>query len=82
MSRATVYATALGGYVLHINGKRVGDDYFSPGWSDFRRRVYYNAYDVTALLQAKANALGAVWRMAGTADISGRAATITAKSRG
>jgi len=28
--RAMVYASALGAYELHINGKRVGEDYLSP----------------------------------------------------
>ena len=45
--RATVYATALGILDLHLNGQRVSDDYFNPGWTDYTRRVYYRAYDVT-----------------------------------
>src|SRR5262245_33910595 len=48
--RATLYATALGIYELHVNGKRVGDAYFTPGWSDYHQRAYYNTFDVTALL--------------------------------
>jgi alpha-L-rhamnosidase len=57
--RATVYATALGIYELHLNGRRAGDAFFAPGWTDYRRRAYYNAYDVTDLLQAGNNAIGA-----------------------
>jgi alpha-L-rhamnosidase len=34
IERATVYASALGNYELHINGRRVGDAYFTPGWTD------------------------------------------------
>ena len=60
VARATIYATALGCYELHLNGHRVGEDYFNPGWSEFRKRVYYHAYDVTALLQPNANVLGAI----------------------
>ena len=41
VSRAMIYATALGSYELHVNGHRVGADYFNPGWSEFRKRVYY-----------------------------------------
>ena len=33
--RATIYSTALGIYELHLNGERVGDAYFAPGWSAF-----------------------------------------------
>ena len=58
--RATVYATALGDYELHLNGGRVGRDYFTPGWTDYRRRVPYQAYDVTGLLHKGENALGAI----------------------
>ncbi len=58
--RASVYATALGIYELHVNGKRVGDTMFTPGWSDYRQRVYYNTYDVTALLRGGENVIGAI----------------------
>ncbi|MBN2476347.1 MAG: glycoside hydrolase family 78 protein [Pirellulales bacterium] len=58
--RATIYATALGIYELHLNGRRVGDALFAPGWCDYRKRLYYNTYDVTGLVQPGANALGAI----------------------
>ncbi|MBN2295022.1 MAG: family 78 glycoside hydrolase catalytic domain [Pirellulales bacterium] len=58
--RATVYASALGLYKLHLNGKKVGKDYFTPGWTDYKKRVYYNTYDVTDMVQAGGkNAIGA-----------------------
>jgi alpha-L-rhamnosidase len=57
--RATVYASALGCYRLEINGKPVGDDYFTPDWTDYKTRVYYNTYDVTDLVRGDAvNAIG------------------------
>ncbi len=58
--RAVVYATALGIYELHLNGQRIGEDYFTPGWTDYRKRVYYNTYDITDQLQPGENALGAI----------------------
>ena len=58
--RATLYATALGNYELHLNGVRVGEDYFNPGWTEFRKRVYYQTYDVTKMLQLGDNAIGAI----------------------
>ena len=58
--RATLYATALGIYDVHLNGARIGDDYFTPGWTDYARRVYYNTYDVTDHVRAGDNAIGAV----------------------
>jgi alpha-L-rhamnosidase len=57
--RATVYATALGIYELHLNGQRVGDALFAPGWTDYRQRAYYNTYDVSNLIQSGDNAIGA-----------------------
>ncbi|MGD0898937.1 MAG: glycoside hydrolase family 78 protein [Thermoguttaceae bacterium] len=57
---ATLYATALGLGDWHLNGKRVADEYFNPGWTDYAKRVYYRAYDVTGLLKQGDNALGAV----------------------
>lgn len=58
--RATLYATALGIADFHLNGARVGADYFTPGWTDYRKRLYYHSYDVTALVRAgEANVLGA-----------------------
>ena len=59
VKRAVAYATALGIYELHINGKRVGDAYFAPGWTDYHQRAYYNAYDVTSMLTQGENAIGA-----------------------
>jgi alpha-L-rhamnosidase len=58
--RAVVYASALGLYELHINGKRVGEDYFTPGWTDYPTRIYYQTYDVTDLLRKGSNAIGGI----------------------
>jgi alpha-L-rhamnosidase len=56
--RATLHGTALGLLEMRLNGKRVGDEWFMPGWSDYAKRVYARAYDVTGLLRAGPNALG------------------------
>lgn len=58
--RATAYGSALGIFELHLNGKRIGDDVFSPGWTDYSRRVYIRAYDVTKFVKKGANAIGAI----------------------
>ena len=58
--RARVYAAALGLYELRLNGKRVGDDYFTPGWTDYNARTPYQVYDVTDALRQGENAIGAV----------------------
>ncbi len=58
--RAVLYATALGLYEFTINGKQVGDDTLAPGWTEYRKRTYYHAYDVTGHLKAGNNAVGAL----------------------
>jgi len=59
VKRATIYATALGIYELHLNGQRVGDAWFAPSWTDYHQRAYYYTYDVTPLVKRGDNALGA-----------------------
>ncbi|MGW3665187.1 alpha-L-rhamnosidase [Streptomyces sp. NPDC005141] len=59
VARARLYATALGLYEAHLNGRRVGRDQLAPGWTDYRERVQYQTYDVTSLLRPGANAIGA-----------------------
>ena len=57
---ARVYATSLGLYELQLNGSRVGDQLFTPGWTSYRHRLQYQTYDVTALLHPGPNAIGAM----------------------
>jgi alpha-L-rhamnosidase len=59
-ARARLYISALGIYEAYLNGRRVGDGHFTPGWTDYRKRVQYQVYDVTALLAEGDNAIGAV----------------------
>ncbi|MFD5569960.1 alpha-L-rhamnosidase [Streptomyces cadmiisoli] len=58
ITRARLYATALGLYEAQLNGHRVGQDRLAPGWTDYRKRVQYQTYDVTKLLSPGRNALG------------------------
>src|SRR5262249_36808669 len=73
--RARAYVTALGVYELRLNGRRVGREILAPGWTDYRKRVQYQTYDVTAMLRRGENAVGAVlgdgW-FAGTLGFDGR----------
>jgi alpha-L-rhamnosidase len=57
---ARLYASALGVYEFHINGERVGNDYFNPSWTDYNTRVQYHTYDVTSMLRNGDNAIGAI----------------------
>jgi alpha-L-rhamnosidase len=60
LASARIYATALGAYKLSLNGEPVGDEILAPGWTDFRERVVYQAYDVTQKIRLGNNALGAL----------------------
>ena len=55
---ATAYITSHGLYEAQINGKRVSDDYFTPGWTAYQKRLQYQVYDVTAMLAKGNNAIG------------------------
>ena len=58
--RAILYASGLGQDELRLNGRKVGNDVLTPGWSDYRKTVFYDSYDVTTLLRTGQNAIGAM----------------------
>ncbi len=60
VTRARLYATSLGLYEVYLNGTRVGDQLFTPGWTSYHHRVQYQTYDVTKLLKPGDNAAGVV----------------------
>jgi alpha-L-rhamnosidase len=55
---ARLYVTAHGLYEAHLNGQRVGDQYLTPGWTSYNKRLQYQTYDVTKLLKQGANVAG------------------------
>lgn len=56
---ARLYASAMGLYELHLNGARVGNQYFTPGWTAYDFRYQYQTYDVTDQIKPGRNCLGA-----------------------
>ncbi len=50
VKRARIYATALGVYEIQLDRKKVGDAFFAPGWTNYKKRLQYQTYDVTGLL--------------------------------
>jgi len=56
--KARLYITAHGLYEAYLNGQRVGDELFTPGWTTYKDRLQYQTYDVTQLLQTGDNAVG------------------------
>lgn len=59
VARARLWVTSAGIHELFLNGARVGDRRFRPGYTDYRRRLYVDCHDVTAHLHAGRNTLGA-----------------------
>ncbi|MCM8730560.1 family 78 glycoside hydrolase catalytic domain [Hephaestia sp. GCM10023244] len=55
---AVISISGLGHYQLSINGRETSASLLNPGWTDYRKTVLYNSYDVTEMLQPGANALG------------------------
>ena len=55
--KATMKIVGLGFYELSINRQKVTDAVFAPLWSDYDKTVFYNTYDVTALLKKGKNQL-------------------------
>lgn len=52
---ATAHVSALGLYELWLNGSRVGDHELAPGFTQYRDRVPYQSFDVTAHLRPGRN---------------------------
>ena len=68
IKQARLYATGLGVYNVYINGTRVGithddgtteQDELKPGFTEFKKTVFYTTHDVTALIREGDNAIGA-----------------------
>ena len=49
-TNARLYITALGLYEVYINGKKVGDEYFTPYCDDYRYILQYQTYDISEYL--------------------------------
>lgn len=60
VTKARLYVTARGIYEIYLNGKRVGDDYFNPGLTQYNKTHLYQTFDVTDYVHSGTNALGAL----------------------
>ena len=58
IERARAYVTCHGLYEMNLNGRRVGDQLFTPGWTSYKKRLQYQTYDVTGFLKPGDNAVG------------------------
>ena len=60
IKEARVYVSGRGLYQLYLNGKKVGDQLFTPGWTSYHKRFQYQVYDVTGYLNNDRNAIGVI----------------------
>jgi alpha-L-rhamnosidase len=60
VATARIYVTSHGFYELQLNGKKVGDQVLTPGWTSYGKRLQYQVYDVTNMLLKGNNAIGVV----------------------
>ena len=58
---ARLYVASRGIFRISINGRKVGNDFWGTGWTDYYKRIQTNTYDVTKLVwEGSDNALGAI----------------------
>ena len=60
IKQARLYISCQGLYQVEINGKRVGAQEFTPGWTSYDTRLQYQTYDITSLLAQNQNAIGII----------------------
>lgn len=57
---ARLYITAKGIFEPWLNGNRVAEDWLTPGWTDYTKRLEYLTYDITEQLRRGENVFGAI----------------------
>jgi len=57
---AIIHISGLGHYELYINNNRIGDRFLSPGWTNYKKRIFYNTFDITEQLKEGGNAIGVI----------------------
>ena len=54
---AELCACGLGQFNAMINGKKVGDHFLDPAWTDYNKEMQYVTFDVTDMLRCGSNAI-------------------------
>lgn len=52
IKKARLYMTGLGLYEVYIDGQKIGNEYLTPGFTDYNYDIQIQTYDVTKYLQA------------------------------
>ncbi|MDO4285452.1 MAG: family 78 glycoside hydrolase catalytic domain [Eubacteriales bacterium] len=59
VKEAFAFATAFGIYEFYLNGRKVGEDILTPGWTSYHKHLMYQTYEVTDYLREGTNRAGA-----------------------
>ena len=60
LKNATVFVCGLGQYELYLNGEKVGDNEYDPGWTNYKQTCLYTTYDITRNIRLGANTFGVI----------------------
>ena len=60
IKKARLYVTSRGIYEVYLNGRRIGNDYFNPGITQYNKTHLYQTFDVTEYIHSGQNVLGAL----------------------
>lgn len=55
---ATTYICGLGQFEMYLNGKKIGDHFLDPGWTNYSKHAQYVTFDITNELKNGGNAFG------------------------
>ncbi len=53
LKQAWINCSALGVYEININGEKIGQDYFAPGFTSYLNQIQYQTYDITEQVKTK-----------------------------
>ncbi len=57
---AKIYITSHGLYQLNLNGQKVSDELFTPGWTSYNKRLQYQVFDLSSQVKKGNNAIGVI----------------------
>jgi alpha-L-rhamnosidase len=55
---ATAFVCGLGQFEFSLNGKKIGDHFLDPGWTQYSKQALYVGFDIKSSLREGENAIG------------------------
>ena len=60
VARARIYSASRGFYDMYVNRKRINEGYYNSGFTDYRKRIMYQTFDITKELHKGINTMGSI----------------------